>query len=219
MRDSILGFNSFALGDKEGSPFFVGTNTCIANSRLGGLKRCCTGTVRTDCKSSFSILFKPTCGKVPLTIIATVTFDRLCKGRVHCYDSHGRTGSRKTSGNKFLKDDLGSKSHIIVVRSIAASNGSVRRAIPGMHKTTGIRVINLVIDLGHVRIKRNNMGDTLSRVRRGCNFRKGTVIAVRRIMRRLCGQRYRNEVMVSSAVEGTVSTCCRRCKYGWTGEL
>lgn len=214
IRDSILGFNSFALGDNHGSPFFVGTKTCIANSRLGELKRCCTGTVRTGCKSSFSMLFKPTCGKVPLTIMATVTCRRLCNGRIHCYSSEGRTGSRNTSGKNFLKDGLGSNSEMIVVRSIAASNGSVRRAIPGMEKTTSIAVMNLVIDLGEVRIKRNNGIDTLSRVRRGCNFRNGTVIAVRRIARCLCGERRSNEMIVSSAVGTTVSRCCGRCNYG-----
>lgn len=215
MSYTTLGFKSFALGDKEGSPFFVGTKTCMAKSRLGGLKRCCTETVRRACKSSFSMLFKPTCGKVPLKIMATVTCDRLCKGRMHCYSSHGRRGSRNTSGKDFLKDGLGSKSHIVVVRSIAASNGSVRRAIPGMGNTTSIAVIKLVMSLGHVRMKGNKRGYTLSRIGSLCKFRATTVIAVRSIMRYLCGGRYSKGMIVSSRLGTTVSTCCRGCKTGW----
>lgn len=208
----ILGFNSFIAGDKEGAPFFMGANFCEANTRLHHLNRCCTRTIGDGFNLSFSILFKPTCGNVPLSITTAVTVDRGCNRSVHCYSGEGRIGSRN-SGNVLLNDPVGSNSEIIVVRSIAATNASVRRALPVVGTRNSMGPVNLIISISHVR-HNGNAGDTLSRVRRGCNLGAATVMAVTRIIRRLCGGRCGNGIVVSSGLGTTVSTCCRRCNIG-----
>lgn len=199
-----MGFNRFALGSKHGDPCFFGTKLFGAKHSLTLLNHFCTRTLISS-NVRFSLLFNPTCGKVPVTAAATITLTRRRSLSLPCYFGHGRTGSRNRN-NGLINDTL--RKHMVLMSSIVATKATVHRSVRVV-RTGNTALTNILVSLSHRRQKHDRVS-TVRRIRHSCGYGIVSVVALGSLVTCL-----RRGPRVTRRLT-TIGTCHRRFNI-WEG--
>ncbi len=203
MVDSnVLKFGEFTLKSGRKSPFFMNAGSYVTGGQLNKLGEYYAKAIHDCYGEDFDILFGPAYKGIPLSVAATMAFDRLygkeikyCSNRKEVKD-HGDTGI-------LLGSPIKDGDRVVIIEDVTTSGKSIEETFPIIQAQGNVEIIGLMVSLNRME-KGKGEQSALQEIQELYGFAAGAIVTMQEVVEYLYNRPYKGKVYIDDAMKAAI---------------
>ncbi len=199
----VLKFGDFTLKSGRKSPFFMNAGAYVTGAQLERLGEYYARAIHDNFGTDFDVLFGPAYKGIPLSVAATIAFDKLygkeiryCSNRKEAKD-HGDAGI--LLGSKIKDGDK-----IVIIEDVTTSGKSIAETFPIIQAQGDVEILGLMVSLNRMEKGLETDKSALEEIEEKYGFAARAIVSMEEVTECLYNKPCNGKVIIDDAIKAKI---------------